>query len=115
MTEHPDDVTYVSVVSRETVCLALTIAALNDIEVDCGGVLNAHITATVEVIVWTTLGPEFVADSGKRALNIRALYGLKSAGADFCAHLGHKNKLQRNSVHTKHEQSMPSFRSQHRI
>ena len=88
MTEHPDDVTYASVVSRETVCLALTIAALNDLKVKCGDVLNTYITAPVEDKEWTTLGTEFGTDAGKRDLIVCALYGLKSAGAAFCAHIG---------------------------
>jgi hypothetical protein len=36
MTEAPPTITYASVVSRETVCLALTIAALNDLKVEVG-------------------------------------------------------------------------------
>jgi hypothetical protein len=45
-------ITYASVVSRETVCLALTIASLNDLEVKVGNVLNAYITAPVKEKVW---------------------------------------------------------------
>ena len=63
MTEQPDVITYARVVSRETVRLAQTIAALNDLEVHCGDVLNAYITKPVEEKVWTTLGPESGADS----------------------------------------------------
>ncbi len=37
--------------------------------------------------IWTVLGPEFGKDAGKRAVIVRALYGLKSAGAAFRAHL----------------------------
>ncbi len=37
--------------------------------------------------VWTILGPEFGLDSGKSAITVCALYGLKSAGAAFRAHL----------------------------
>ena len=66
----------------------MTLPALNDLEVQCGNVLNAYITAPVEEKSWTTLGPEFGADSGKRALIVCDFYGLKSAGAAFCAHLG---------------------------
>ena len=33
------------------------------------------------------LGPEFGQDCGKKALVVRALYGLKSAGAAFRNHL----------------------------
>ena len=47
MTGAPATITYASVVSRETVRLALTIAALNDLEVKVGDVLNAYITAPV--------------------------------------------------------------------
>ncbi len=38
-------------------------------------------------MVWTVLGPEFGIDAGKSAIIVRALYGLKSAGAAFCTHL----------------------------
>jgi len=86
-TEAPPTITYASVVSRETVRLALTIAALNDLEVKVGNVLNAYITAPITEKVWTILGPEFGPGASKSALIVRALYGLKSAGAAFCAHL----------------------------
>jgi hypothetical protein len=86
-TEAPATITYASVVSRETVRLALTIAALNDLEVKVGNVLNAYITAPVKEKVWTVLGPEFGPDAGRSAIIVRALYGLKSAGAAFRAHL----------------------------
>jgi hypothetical protein len=39
MTKAPTTITYASVVSQETVCLALTIAALNDLEIKVGDVL----------------------------------------------------------------------------
>ena len=48
MTTAPVAVTYGSVVSRETVRIALNLAALNDLEVKCGDVLNAYITAPVQ-------------------------------------------------------------------
>jgi hypothetical protein len=76
-------ITYASVVSRETVRLALTIATLNDLEVKVGDVLNAYITAPVKEKVWTILGPEFGHDTGRSAIIVHALYGLKSAGAAF--------------------------------
>ncbi len=52
-----------------------------------GNVLNAYITAPVKEKVWTILGPKFGHDSGKSAVIVCALYGLKSAGAAFRAHL----------------------------
>ena len=87
MTEAPKCMTYSSVVSRETVRLALTLAALNDLEVKSGDIQNAYITAPITEKVWTVLGPMFGADAGKKAIIVRALYGLKSAGAAFRKHL----------------------------
>ncbi len=83
----PATITYASFVSRETVRIALMLAALNDLQVKAGDVLNAYITAPVKEKVWTVLGPEFGPDAGKNAIIVRALYGLKSAGAAFRAHL----------------------------
>jgi len=62
-------------------------AALNDLKVKVGDVLNAYITAPITEKVWTVLGAKFGSDAGKSAIIIRALYGLKSAGAAFCVHL----------------------------
>jgi hypothetical protein len=83
VTEAPPTITYASVVSRETVRIALTIAALNALEVKIGDVENAYITAPVSEKIWTVLGPEFGPDAGKRAIIVRSLYGLKSAGASY--------------------------------
>ncbi len=83
LTKAPATITYASVVSRETMRLALTFVSLNDLEVKVGDVLNAYITAPVKEKVWTTPGPEFGLDSGKSAVIVRALYGLKSADAAF--------------------------------
>jgi hypothetical protein len=62
-------------------------AALNDLNVKVGDVLNAFITAPITKKVWTILGPEFGINAGKSAIIVLALYGLKSVGAVFCAHL----------------------------
>ncbi len=83
----PATITYASVISRETVRIALMLAALNDLQVKAGDVLNAYITAPVKEKVWTILGPKFGDDAGKGAIILRALYGLKSADSAFCAHL----------------------------
>ena len=86
-TDAPPTITYASVVSRETVRIALLMAALNDLDVKVGDVLNAYITAPITEKVWTVLGPEFGNEAGKSAIIVRALYGLKSSGAAFRAHL----------------------------
>ena len=80
--------TYSSVVSRETVRIALTAAALNGLEVKASDIMNAYLTAPCDEKIWTILGPEFgPMHAGKRAYVVRALYGLNSAGASFSRHL----------------------------
>jgi hypothetical protein len=86
-TASPATITYASVVSRESVHIALLLAALNYVEVKTADIENAYITAPCSEKIWTVLGPEFGLDAGKKAFIVRALYGLKSAGALFCNHL----------------------------
>jgi hypothetical protein len=79
--------TYASVVSRESVRVALTLAAMNDLDVKMADIENAYLPAPLTDKVWTVLDPKFGDDAGKRALIVRALYGLKSSGAAFRNHL----------------------------
>jgi hypothetical protein len=81
MTKPPMTIIYGSIVSSETVCIALLMASLNDLNVKVGDVLNAYITAPITKKMWTVLGPEFGNNAGKCAIIARALYGLKSPGA----------------------------------
>ena len=83
----PAIIMYASIVSRKTVRIALMIAALNDLEVESDNILNAYIQAPVTERVWTTLGLEFGKDVRETAVIVRALYGVKSAGAAFRSHL----------------------------
>ena len=48
MTEVPDVMTYASVVSCKTVRIALTIAAINGLQVKAADIMNAYITAPLE-------------------------------------------------------------------
>jgi hypothetical protein len=80
-------VTYASVLSRESGRVALTLAALNDLDVKMADIENAYLTAPITEKVWTVLVPEFGDDAGKRSLIVIALYGLKSDGAAFRNHL----------------------------
>jgi hypothetical protein len=75
--------TYASVFSRESVRIALTLASLNDLDVNMADIQNAYLPAPITEKVWTVLGSEFGDDAGKRALIVSALYGLKSADAAF--------------------------------
>ena len=87
MVDTPAHMRYASVVSRETVRIALTAAALNGLEVKASDIQNAYLTAPCAEKIWTLLGPEFGDDAGKKATIVRALYGLGSAGSSFTAHL----------------------------
>ena len=106
MVETPPIMTYMSVVSRDTVRIALTIAALNDLQVKwdtirialtiaalndlqvkASDVQNAFLTAPCEEKIWTKLGPEFGVDAGKSPILTCALYRLKSAGTSFGNHV----------------------------
>ena len=86
-TDPPKDMTYPSVVSRESVLLAFLIAALNDLEVLAGDVQNAYLNAGTKERIYTIAGKEFGSNCGKRVLIVRALYGLKSSGAQWRAHM----------------------------
>jgi hypothetical protein len=86
-TDPPKDMTYASVVSRESVRLAFLIAALNDLEVLAGDVQNAYLNAETKEKIFTIAGKEFGSNQGKRVLIVRALYGLKSSGAQWRSHM----------------------------
>ena len=79
----PASVTYSTVVSRDSVRILLTIAALNDLEVLGADVQNAFLTAPNKEKCWIIAGSEFGSDEGKTFLVGKALYGLKSASFSF--------------------------------
>jgi hypothetical protein len=86
-TDTPHDMTYASVVSRESVIIALTLVALNDLNVKMADIDNSYLTAPINEKIWNVFGPEFGDDAGKRARIVRTRYVLKSAGADFRNHI----------------------------
>ena len=57
------------------------------IKVESGDILNTYIQTPVPEKVCTTLNAEFGKNARKTAVLVRALYGLKSAGAAFRSHL----------------------------
>ena len=79
--------TYSSVVSRDSVWIALTIAALNELEVMACDIQNAYLTANCCEKIWTRADPKFGSESSMIMFIHKALYGLKSSGAAFHAHL----------------------------
>ena len=84
-TTTPTSLTYSSVVSRDSVRIALTVAALNGLSVLACDIQNAYLTAKCREKIWTRAGPEFGSERGEIFLVTRALYGLKSSGAAFRA------------------------------
>lgn len=80
--------TYAGVVSRETVRIAFTYAALNGLDVMAADIKNAYLQAPITEKYWTRCGPEFGPELEDRtAYIIRALYGTKCGGRDFRNHL----------------------------
>ena len=86
----PASVTYSTVVSRDSVRILLTIAALNDLNVLGADVQNAFLTAPNKEKCWMIAGPEFGPDEGKTLLVVKALYGLKSASFSFRSYMAEK-------------------------
>jgi hypothetical protein len=82
VTDPPANITFASVVSRDSVRLAFLIAALNDLHVLGADIRNAYLNAMTSEKVHTICGLEFgQAYLGRFAIITRALYGLKSSGA----------------------------------
>ena len=87
-TPEPEQSTFAGVVSRESVRIALTYAALNDIDVNAADIKNAYLQAPSSEKHYVICGGEFGLEHvGKVALIRRALYGGKASGADFWRHL----------------------------
>ena len=79
---------YAGVVSRDSVRIAFTYAALNDLDVCAADIRNAYLQAPSSQKDFIICGPEFGLENvGKVALIHRALYGGKTAGRDFRNHL----------------------------
>ena len=82
-TDTPNSLTYSSVVSRDSVRIALTVAALNDLDILVCDIEGAYLTAKCREKIYTIAGPEFGSEQGSIMIIKMALYGLKSSGAAF--------------------------------
>ena len=88
LTEDPDWSTYAGYVSRDSVRIAFTYAALNDLDIFAADIKNAYLQAPASEKHFIICGPEFgIENVGRVALIRRAWYGGKSAGKDFWEHL----------------------------
>jgi hypothetical protein len=86
----PASVTYSTVVSRDSVHILLTIAALNKLDILGADVQNAFLSAPNKEKCWMVAGPEFGPEEGKAFLVVKALYGLKSASFSFRSYMAEK-------------------------
>ena len=87
-TPEPIGSKYAGVVSRESVRIAFTYAALNGLDVFAADIRNAYLQAPSSQKHYIICGPEFGLENvGKWALIRRALSGGKAAGRDFRNHL----------------------------
>ena len=84
LTHDPADSTFTGVVSRETVRIALTYAALHGLDIWAADIMNAFVQTPITEKYWVEYGPEFGSDHiGKIAVVTRALYGVKSSARDL--------------------------------
>jgi len=86
MTDPPTEITYSSVVSRDSVRIGFLIAALNDLDLVAADIGNAYLQADTKEKIYAIAGPEFGGLQGRKMIIIRALYGLKSSGAAWHDH-----------------------------
>jgi hypothetical protein len=80
-TDTPAAMMYSSVVSRDNVQIGFMLAALNGLDVMACDLENAYLDAPCVEKIWLEGGLECGSDKGKVCVVVRALYGLKSAGA----------------------------------
>ncbi|CAJ1951030.1 unnamed protein product, partial [Cylindrotheca closterium] len=78
-TDPPMSATYASVVTRESIRLAFVIAALNGLNVLSADVSGAYLNAKCAEKVYCILGKEFGEYAEKKAILVKAVYGLKSS------------------------------------
>ena len=82
MTKTPSSLTYSSFISRESVCLGLLIAELNDLYIMTCDVKDAYLNAPWQENIWFKAGPYHGPErTGKVMIMIGALYGLNSIRA----------------------------------
>ena len=83
-TDTPVGICYSSVVSRDSVRLALLVAALNDLDVFSCDIGNAYLNAKCREKIWFVAGLECGKSMQGKVMRLtRALYGLKSSGASW--------------------------------
>jgi hypothetical protein len=73
MTEAPSEITYGSVVSRESISIGLLVTALNDLKVFTADIQNAYLKSSCKEKIYTIIGEAFGPHrKGTRAIVVRA-------------------------------------------
>ena len=83
LTDAPDTITYSSIVSSDSVRIALLMAELNGLDIMACDIGNAYLNAPCREKVWFQGGLDTGGDKGKILVITRTLYGLKSSGASW--------------------------------
>ena len=83
LTQVSPSLSYSSVVSRDSVRIMFLIAALNDLDVRMCDIGNAYLNAETRERLWFRAGKEWGSRAGCEVIIVRALYGLKSSGAEW--------------------------------
>jgi Reverse transcriptase (RNA-dependent DNA polymerase) len=87
-TQPTKDITFASVVSRDSIRIAFLVAALNDLDILSADISGAYLNAPAAEKVYTIAGKEFGAEKEGRVVVItRALYGLRSSGKAWRDHM----------------------------
>ena len=74
--------------SRDSVCIAFTLAELNNLDVLVADDQNAYLNAPTKEKTYTTAGQEFGGDkTGRLVLIVCALYWLKTSGTKWQDHM----------------------------
>ena len=87
LTDPPNHMTYSTVVSRDSVRICLTIAALNGLDISACDIGNAYLNAETQEKVYFVAGPEWRDKQGRAVVIVRALYGLRSSALQWQRHL----------------------------
>ena len=83
LTQVSPSLSYSSVVSRDSVRIMFLVAALNDLDVKMCDIGNAYLNAETRERLWFRAGKEWGSRAGCEVIIVRALYGLKSSGAEW--------------------------------
>jgi hypothetical protein len=86
-TKTPAVMTYSLVVSRDSVCIALMIAALSNLNIMAYHIQNVYLSVDCQEKYWTAARPQFGSKAGLPMIIKKALYGLKSSSTAFRGHL----------------------------